>query len=217
MPVQTDRLADGRDLPEQLSAHLAADEGHAPLQPHVLGVDEAAAASPARRAFARRLARRREPADPICFVPHSDRCVLHELRAPGLDERQVAHRHGVVQAHPDPVAGPLAAGLHAGLARPEDRRRRRRTRPGSRPQQRLVEAVAVGQQHRRPTRCPRRCRASTGPPGDRLRNRPSIASRTISPSTRATKRSPRLAAVACRPASGGAARAGYVRAISYIS
>ena len=58
LPADADGLADRRDAAEQLALHLAADERDAPLQPHVLGVEEAAAGLRRLAAHRRRSARR---------------------------------------------------------------------------------------------------------------------------------------------------------------
>ncbi len=143
--VDADLLADRRHVSEQLPRHLAADEHHFPLQPHVFGVDEPAAGC---RLRANRPVGWRNPAGAIaCLlrVP-GDGHLLHVLRTPRLDQRELAHRFRVRQPEAQALAGALAAGLHAGLLREHDRDAVAE-RAVEAANERLVEPFTVREQH----------------------------------------------------------------------
>src|SRR6185436_18818773 len=71
---------------------------------------------------------------------------LHVLGTPRLDERNLGDRFGVRQPQAETLARTLTTGLHAGLLREHDRDAvaERATETAN---QRLIEALAVRQQH----------------------------------------------------------------------
>jgi hypothetical protein len=129
-----------------LPLHFGADERHAPPQPDVFFVEEAAAGL--RLLGAHHAVGRGHAAHQVArlLVAVDDRGFLHELRADVLHQRQLANRQHVVRRDADALARPLAAGLQAGLAREGDDRavRERAAEAGV---ERAAEAVAVRQQH----------------------------------------------------------------------
>ena len=160
-PANPDRLADGVAFSEQLPVHFGADERHAPVKAHVLVVEEPAARQ--RNLTPHLAVRRRDRANQIraLLVAVADGQLLEQLRADVLDQRQLAH-----------LAAPARRSRARGVPRARRRRpcwsaratrsrRRCRTRCGS-PRSARRGSRCRTTTASRPTRCPRRCRASPG-------------------------------------------------------